>query len=125
MKQSLRIGVAALAVVSLALLAACGDESTLPTRATATLTVPSGTTADLAVARQYQRNGQYEEAVAAFLDGTIRFDQIHTVNLRTLETVLPDTGVRDSLDALLALDARARRQASMPLTMKSCSPGFT
>lgn len=56
-------------------------------------------------------NAANEEAVAAFLDGTIRFDQIHTVNLRTLEAVLPEPGVRDSLDALLALDARARRQA--------------
>ncbi|PPE67638.1 1-deoxy-D-xylulose-5-phosphate reductoisomerase [Caldimonas caldifontis] len=56
-------------------------------------------------------NAANEVAVAAFLDGTIRFDQIHTVNLRTLEAVLPEPGVRDSLEALLALDAQARRQA--------------
>jgi 1-deoxy-D-xylulose-5-phosphate reductoisomerase len=56
-------------------------------------------------------NAANEVAVAAFLEGTIRFDQIHMVNLRTLEAVLPEPGVRDSLEALLALDARARRQA--------------
>jgi 1-deoxy-D-xylulose-5-phosphate reductoisomerase len=56
-------------------------------------------------------NAANEVAVAAFLDGTIRFDQIHRVNLRTLEAVLPEPGVRESLEALLALDAQARQQA--------------
>ncbi|MGQ9573669.1 MAG: tetratricopeptide repeat protein, partial [Dehalococcoidia bacterium] len=55
-----------MAIITLPLFAACGDESTPPTGATATLTVPSGTTADLTAARQYQRNGQYEEAVVAY-----------------------------------------------------------
>ncbi|MCX7659404.1 1-deoxy-D-xylulose-5-phosphate reductoisomerase [Caldimonas sp.] len=61
-------------------------------------------------------NAANEEAVAAFLEGTIRFDQIHTVNLLTLERVLPEAEVRDSLDALLALDARARHQARSIVT---------
>ena len=34
-------------------------------------------------------NAANEVAVAAFLDGRIRFDQIHAVNLATLEAVQP------------------------------------
>ena len=56
-------------------------------------------------------NAANEVAVAAFLDGEIRFDQIHSVNLQTLEAVLPGADACDSLDALLELDARARRRA--------------
>jgi 1-deoxy-D-xylulose-5-phosphate reductoisomerase len=56
-------------------------------------------------------NAANEEAVAAFLAGTIRFDAIHTVNCRTVETLVPDTGAAGSLEALLALDAEARRCA--------------
>ena len=56
-------------------------------------------------------NAANEEAVAAFLAGTIRFDQIHSVNAGTLESVSIAAGEAASVDALLALDARARRQA--------------
>jgi 1-deoxy-D-xylulose-5-phosphate reductoisomerase len=56
-------------------------------------------------------NAANEEAVAAFLAGTIRFDQIHSVNAGTLESVSIGAGEAASVEALLALDARARRQA--------------
>jgi len=62
---------------------------------------PDGTTAVL--------NAANEVAVQAFLDRRIRFDQIHAVNLQTLEAV--PAGSADSLEALLGLDALARRQA--------------
>jgi 1-deoxy-D-xylulose-5-phosphate reductoisomerase len=64
---------------------------------------PPGTSAVL--------NAANEEAVAAFLSGTIRFDRIHKVNAATMEAVIPPTGAADSLEALLALDADARRHA--------------
>jgi 1-deoxy-D-xylulose-5-phosphate reductoisomerase len=56
-------------------------------------------------------NAANEEAVAAFLAGTIRFDRIHTVNRRTVEALVPGPGAADSLESLLALDAEARRRA--------------
>lgn len=62
---------------------------------------PAGTTAVL--------NAANEVAVAAFLERRIRFDQIHAVNLRTLEAVVPARP--DSLADLLALDAQARAAA--------------
>lgn len=62
------------------------------------LKAPAGTTAVL--------NAANEVAVAAFLDRQIRFDQIHIVNLETLETVA--TASPQSLEDLLALDARSR-----------------
>ena len=68
------------------------------------LAAPAGTTAVL--------NAANEVAVAAFLEGTIPFDRIHTVNARTTESVHPESGDADSLDALLGLDERARRFAS-------------
>ncbi|WP_313076195.1 1-deoxy-D-xylulose-5-phosphate reductoisomerase [Melaminivora sp.] len=55
-------------------------------------------------------NASNEIAVAAFLEGRIRFDQIHAVNLATLETVVPRGA--DSLGALLELDAEARSAAA-------------
>ena len=61
-------------------------------------------------------NAANEEAVAAFLAGTIRFDRIHTVNCRTLEALAPPRGAADSLESLLALDAEARRCAGRFLT---------
>ena len=64
---------------------------------------PAGTSAVL--------NAANEEAVAAFLSGTIRFDRIHKVNARTMAAVIPPAGAADSLEALLALDAEARRHA--------------
>ncbi len=66
-----------------------------------TLKAPPGTCAVL--------NAANEMAVAAFLDRRIRFDQIHHVNLATLEQVVPSRP--KGLDDLLALDARARDTA--------------
>ncbi|MCM2345651.1 MAG: 1-deoxy-D-xylulose-5-phosphate reductoisomerase [Acidovorax soli] len=65
------------------------------------LAAPQGTTAVL--------NAANEVAVAAFLERRIRFDQIHHLNLATLEAVSPSNP--DSLKALLALDAQARSVA--------------
>ena len=64
---------------------------------------PPGTSAVL--------NAANEEAVAAFLSGTIRFDRIHKVNAETMAAVIPSAGAADSLESLLALDADARRHA--------------
>lgn len=65
------------------------------------LSGPSGTTAVL--------NAANEVAVAAFLERRIRFDQIHAVNLGTLEAIVPTAP--GSLDDLLALDAQSRAAA--------------
>ena len=65
------------------------------------LRAPAGTTAVL--------NAANEVAVAAFLEGRIRFDQIHGVNLATLAAVQPSNP--GSLGELLALDAEARDSA--------------
>ena len=65
------------------------------------LNAPAGTTAVL--------NAANEIGVAAFLDGQIRFDQIHAVNLATLESASA-TGPQ-SLEDLLALDEQSRRAA--------------
>ena len=54
-------------------------------------------------------NAANEIAVAAFLSGQIRFDQIHRINLETLGRVVPSNP--DSLEALLALDAQTRASA--------------
>ncbi|MDE2616090.1 MAG: 1-deoxy-D-xylulose-5-phosphate reductoisomerase [Burkholderiales bacterium] len=62
---------------------------------------PAGTTAVL--------NAANEVAVAAFLEQRIRFDQIHAVNLGTLEAVVP--AAPHALEELLALDAQARAAA--------------
>ena len=62
------------------------------------LHAPAGTTAVL--------NAANEIAVAAFLERKIRFDQIYAVNIETLESVIPDAV--NSLDQLLALDAKSR-----------------
>ena len=56
-------------------------------------------------------NAANEEAVAAFLEGTIRFTDIHSINADTIEAVLPDLPAQASLSDLLALDARARLHA--------------
>jgi 1-deoxy-D-xylulose-5-phosphate reductoisomerase len=57
-------------------------------------------------------NAANEIAVAAFLEGTIRFDQIHTVNVDALDHVLPETESSASIDALLLLDTQARQRAA-------------
>ena len=62
------------------------------------LKAPPGSTAVL--------NAANEVAVAAFLERKIRFDQIHVVNLETLEAVA--TANPQSLDDLLALDELSR-----------------
>ena len=62
---------------------------------------PSGSTAVL--------NAANEVAVAAFLDGALRFDQIHAVNLETLDAVVSSSP--GSLADLLALDDLSRRAA--------------
>lgn len=67
----------------------------------AALNAPAGTTAVL--------NAANEEAVAAFLDGRLRFDRIHAVNAETLQDVPPSKP--GSLDDLLALDEQARVRA--------------
>ena len=54
-------------------------------------------------------NAANEVAVAAFLDGRVRFDQIHAVNLATLSAVTPSNP--QSLDELLELDRMARQAA--------------
>jgi 1-deoxy-D-xylulose-5-phosphate reductoisomerase len=56
-------------------------------------------------------NAANEEAVGAFLAGTIRFDQIHSVNAHTIAALVPEAGSTDSLPALLDLDRRARQRA--------------
>lgn len=66
-------------------------------------------------------NAANEVAVAAFLSGTIRFDQIHNVNARTLDTVIPTADVCRSVDGLLALDAQARRAAEHVVTGLRCT----
>jgi 1-deoxy-D-xylulose-5-phosphate reductoisomerase len=65
------------------------------------LQAPSGTTAVL--------NAANEVAVAAFLAGHLRFDQIHAVNHATLTALLPPTP--GSLQDLLAIDSEARAVA--------------
>jgi len=54
-------------------------------------------------------NAANEIAVAAFLDRRIRFDQIHTVNTRTLTQL--DFVSPDNLSSLMALDTEARSLA--------------
>ena len=58
-------------------------------------------------------NAANEEAVAAFLSGTIRFTDIHKINAQTIEAVLPDLPAEPALSDLLALDARARAHAQI------------
>ncbi len=56
-------------------------------------------------------NAANEVAVEAFLGRRIRFDQIHQLNLATLEAVAPSKP--DSLETLLALDAQVRSAARL------------
>jgi 1-deoxy-D-xylulose-5-phosphate reductoisomerase len=71
----------------------------------ASLKAPSGTCAVL--------NAANEVAVAAFLAQRIRFDQIHQLNLATLECVQPSKP--GSLADLLALDAQVRAVAEQSI----------
>ncbi len=70
------------------------------------LAAPSGTTAVL--------NAANEIAVAAFLERRIRFDQIHALNLATLNAYLP--AEPHALADLLAIDAQARATAQQLMT---------
>ena len=56
-------------------------------------------------------NAANEEAVSAFLSGTIAFTAIHSVNARTLDRTQTGFGASHTLDDLLELDQRARRTA--------------
>jgi 1-deoxy-D-xylulose-5-phosphate reductoisomerase len=69
-----------------------------------TLRGPEGSTTVL--------NAANEESVAAFLGGTIRFDQIHSVIEGTLAQLEWRGDDCHSVEALLALDALARRHAA-------------
>jgi 1-deoxy-D-xylulose 5-phosphate reductoisomerase len=70
------------------------------------LSAPPGTTAVL--------NAANEVAVGAFLERRLRFDQIHRVNVATLEAVTASKP--DSLEDLLALDARSREAAARAIS---------
>jgi 1-deoxy-D-xylulose-5-phosphate reductoisomerase len=61
-------------------------------------------------------NAANEVAVEAFLARRIRFDQIHHVNAQTLSDCVIEAGAADSVDGLLALDARARQLAQQWLS---------
>ncbi|WP_428425618.1 1-deoxy-D-xylulose-5-phosphate reductoisomerase [Methylibium sp.] len=73
----------------------------------AALRGPDGSTAVL--------NAANEVAVAAFLAGTIRFDQIHSINVHTIERTPLGAGAAASLEGLLSLDAEARAVARQQL----------
>jgi 1-deoxy-D-xylulose-5-phosphate reductoisomerase len=65
-------------------------------------------------------NAANEVAVAAFLEGHIRFDQIHALNLETLARFVPTAPV--SLQDLLAIDGETRARAgSLVSTMRTAS----
>jgi 1-deoxy-D-xylulose-5-phosphate reductoisomerase len=64
-------------------------------------------------------NAANEEAVAAFLDGRVRFTDIHAVNQDTLSSLPPDLPARASIDDLLALDQRARATAGAHLKARA------
>ena len=72
------------------------------------LRAPEGTTAVL--------NAANEEAVAAFLSGTIGFTAIHKVNARTLDRLPPALGPSPRLEDLIELDRRARTVARGVMT---------
>jgi 1-deoxy-D-xylulose-5-phosphate reductoisomerase len=68
---------------------------------------PAGSTAVL--------NAANEEAVAAFLAGTISFTAIHSVNAHALEHLQPALGEQHTLEDLIDLDKRARAFAQQTL----------
>lgn len=63
-------------------------------------------------------NAANEVAVAAFLDGVIRFDQIHQVNTETLSAITPSHLA--GLDDLLGLDEISRRAADRLVKSLKC-----
>jgi 1-deoxy-D-xylulose-5-phosphate reductoisomerase len=64
-------------------------------------------------------NAANEIAVEAFLNRQIRFDQIHQVNMATLEKVIPQSP--QNLDDLLHLDSISRKQAAD--AVRACRAG--
>jgi 1-deoxy-D-xylulose-5-phosphate reductoisomerase len=56
-------------------------------------------------------NAANEVAVQAFLDGTIGFTAIHTLNARTIERLEPCLSPTHTLEDLIELDTRARAMA--------------
>jgi 1-deoxy-D-xylulose-5-phosphate reductoisomerase len=64
-------------------------------------------------------NAANEEAVDAFLKGTIGYLDIHTVNTDTLNAVQPSSHDADELEGLLALDAKARGHAKHWIATRS------
>jgi 1-deoxy-D-xylulose-5-phosphate reductoisomerase len=64
-------------------------------------------------------NAANEVAVASFLEGGIRFDQIHQVNEATLSEVTPHDNEADSFEGLMHLDRRARRAAQAWIQSRS------
>ena len=74
-----------------------------------TLRGPAGSTTVL--------NAANEIAVEAFLAGVVRFDQIHAINAQALSAVPPEATSGASIEALLTLDARARRHAKQHVSV--------
>ena len=65
-------------------------------------------------------NAANEMAVAAFLEGAIRFTDIHRVNEQTIEAVLPAAADSTTIADLLALDERARGMAQSHIKQVTC-----
>jgi 1-deoxy-D-xylulose-5-phosphate reductoisomerase len=65
-------------------------------------------------------NAANEIAVAAFLDGEIRFTDIHRINEQTISTVLPAAADSATIADLLALDERARAAATNLIRRVTC-----
>ncbi len=65
-------------------------------------------------------NAANEIAVAAFLEGAMKFTDIHRVNEQTISAVLPVTDDSASIADLLALDARARSSARDTIKRLTC-----
>ncbi len=56
-------------------------------------------------------NAANEEAVAAFLDGTIAFTAIHSVNMKAIDSMIGRLGPVGTVDELLAIDEQSRAVA--------------
>ena len=65
-------------------------------------------------------NAANEVAVAAFLNGAIRFTDIHRVNEQTIGALLPVAADSTTIEDLLALDARARSRARHLIERMTC-----
>lgn len=65
-------------------------------------------------------NAANEIAVDAFLNGGIRFDQIHHVNVQTLQSTVVDDALTHSVEGLSELDALARGRAHQAVRSLSC-----